>query len=491
MIALRASCIRALALETLLSQLVPPDSRTRDITLFPSSLIPIYKSFFPNDNTDTIRQLDDGHTPGSMKILRMWKTLLHDGPLANLTTLAQAIRDKESPSSLSFCWKALDVLLEQPWTMHSGESARAQNDFDDLHENIRTYTRAGELGFRLRPLLDKLDRFARGRRLLMVFSSHPKYHNRADVIFGEEFLRSGDLVEALAYCLPDFISNNSPEVCKDFMEKVIRHDDLWTSLQVNLEHTQWSNSPTPDKLRVFEDCCTVLDLALSVLEDSQEVDWRAPELGSLLQRFQSFITHCFPGALTGRTASFRARIIQVRLYKAILFQIRNDFKGNGVLLFRSQWDIALLSRLICFLGLRDNEDPEFWNSCVNGGYTVIGREFGTFNSRAHKMISAVTRDGPLLVFCIVGHLVVTAIPLNQSRIEVKDIVKVLGLQRGIIRRAHLLPLSSTSNTAWEKLVQLRRHVDHLRDQNTGRDREILQSLLWTIDDVFNLRFSGS
>jgi hypothetical protein len=47
-----------------------------------------------------------------------------------------------------------------------------------------------------------------------------------------------------------------------------------------------------------------------VLEDLQEVDWCAPEFGSLLNHFESFITHCFQGAFVGRTTSFRVGIIR-------------------------------------------------------------------------------------------------------------------------------------------------------------------------------------
>jgi hypothetical protein len=250
--------------------------------------------FFPNDNTETIWQLDDGLTPSAMEIGRMWKTLLHEGPLANLITFAQAVRDKEHapPSSFSLCWKAFDILLARLGTIHSKESTRAYGAFDDLHKNTYTYVHE-QRGFRVAPLLDILDTVARGRRLLMVFSGNPKYQNRADVAFGKEHLRNSDLLEAFAHCLPDFISNNSSEVRRDFMERVVRDDDLWTSLQVNLWNTQRSDSPIHDKLRIFEGCCTVLDLAFSVLEDSRKVDWRAPEFGSLLQHFESFITHYF------------------------------------------------------------------------------------------------------------------------------------------------------------------------------------------------------
>jgi hypothetical protein len=72
----------------------------------------------------------------------------------------------------------------------------------------------------------------------MVFSGHPKYYNRADVVFGKEYLRNGELLEAFAHCLPHFISNNSSEVCRNFMEKVVRHDELWTSLHESLEYRE-------------------------------------------------------------------------------------------------------------------------------------------------------------------------------------------------------------------------------------------------------------
>ena len=291
--ALRASCISAHAVQGLLSQLVPPNSGITETSQSPAALIPIYHYLFPNYNTVTIPRLGDCPTPSAKD---MWTSLLHDGPLANLTRLTQAIRDREHvpPSTLSFCWKTLDTLLTQFGTIHSDKLTRAQSDFDNLHEDTRTYVHGEEMGFRMTPLLEILDTVARGRRLLMMFSGHPKYHSRANVVFGKEYLRNGDLLEAFAIqCLPDFIAVNSPDECRDVMEKVVNRDNLWTSLQANLWNTQRSDCPIPEKLRIFEDCCTVLDLTFSVLEDSQEVDWRAPEFGSLSNRFESFITHCF------------------------------------------------------------------------------------------------------------------------------------------------------------------------------------------------------
>jgi hypothetical protein len=480
-IALRASCISALAVQGFLYQLVPPNNGKTDSSQFPASLIPIYNCLFPDDNTVTVPQLGDRPTPSAME---MWMSLLHDGPLANLTRLAQAVRIREH-APLSFCWKTLDILLTQLGSTDSEEYTRTQSDFDLLHENTRKYIHDDERGFRVTPLLGILNSVARGRRLLWVFSGHPKYHSRVDIVFGKEYLRNGDLLEAFAHCLPGFIANHSPEVCRDFMGKVVNRDDLWTSLQVNLWNTQRSDCPIPDKLRVFEDCCTVLDIALSVLEDSQEVDWRAPEFGSLSNHFESFITHCFEGAFMGRATSFRVGIIKARFCKALLAQFWDDIDREGTVSFRSQWDVASLARLICHLGLRDKEDADFWDSYVNGGH--IGADFA---AKALGMIDMAARDGPLLIFCQLVHLAATAVPLNQSGLEPKDIEKVWELQMEAIESKRL-PLTRASDIVWNAVGQLRELVNELRGKNIGKDRKILERLLRMIDKVFHLRSSGS
>ena len=487
MTGLRASCIRALAVQGLLSHLVPPDSKTRDSLSFPVFLTPIYQFFLSNDHTGTARQLDDVHTPIAVDNKRMWESLLQDGPLANLTTLAQAVRDKDDapPSTLSFCWKVLDILLTQLRESHFKGPPRAQNSFDDLHESTRAYVHDEERGSHVRPLLDILDTVGRGRRLLMVFSSHPRYRDRADVVFGEEDLRNGDLLEAFAQSLPVFISNNSPDVCRTFMEKVVRHDNLWASLQDNLWNTHKSDSPTPDKLRVFDDCCTVLDLAFSALEDSEDVDWRGPEFGLLLQHFELFILHRFKGGYMGRTTNFRLGIIKVRFCKALLTQFWNDIDRDGIVSFRSQWDVASLARLIYTLGLRDEEDAEFWNSFVNLGHTEEG-----FAAKAQEMIDLIECDGPLLMFCQLGRLAASAVPLNQSGPDRKDIEKVWELQRKVIEDKRL-PLDHASNAVWKEQGQLRQQVNDLCGKHTGDDKEFLERLLRMIDSVFHLRFSGS
>jgi hypothetical protein len=492
-IALRASCIGALAVQGLLSQLAQ-DNRKTDKSQFPISLIPIYEfSLPPNDNTDTMRQPDGGHRS---KPEEMWDSLLQDGPLTNLTTLAQAIRDREDapPSNLSFCWKTLDKLLKQLGTIRFKGSTHAQDRFDKLHEDIRTYVRDDERGFRVTPLLEILDIVARGQRLLTLFSGYPKYqakyHNRPDVVFGKEYLQNSDLLEAFADCLPHFISNNSldnsPEVSRDLMEKVVRDDNLWTSLQVNLWNIQRSDRPTPDKHRVFEDCCTVVYLAFLIPEDSREVDRRAPEFESLAQNWWPFIEHCFRVQVTfmGKATNFRVGVIKARFCNALLARFSNDIK-EGTVSFRSQWDVASLARLIRTLGLWDKENLEFWNSYVNGGH--IGAEFTT---KALEMIDIIARDGPLLIFCLLGHLTVSAVPLDQSGLEFEDIEKVRKLQVKVIDKERL-HLNRPSDKVWGEVGQMRKQVHDLLGKNAGKDIKILQDLLQLIDDVYNLRFSGS
>ena len=309
--------------------------------------------------------------------------------------------------------------------------------------------------------------------------------NRA-VVFEKEYLRNSDLLEAFARSLPHFISDNPPEVRRKFMEEVIRHDDLWTNLELNIWNAQRSDSPTPDSLRVFESCCTVIDLAFSVLEGSQDVDWRSPKFGSLAQRFELFITHYFQGAFMGRATSFRIGVIRARYCNAILAQFSKDLAHDSTLSFRSQWDVASLARLIFALGLRgeDEDDLKFWNSHISGGY--VGADF---TGKAEKMIKLAERDGPLLIICHLGHLVLDALPRDQSGLNLEDMKNVLKLQERVIENRRL-PLNRASDTVWEGLGRLREQVEQLCRNSSDEDREILRHLLWIIGDAFNCRGEG-
>jgi hypothetical protein len=203
---------------------------------------------------------------------------------------------------------------------------------------------------------------------------------------------------------------------------------------------------------------------------------------SLLQHFESFIVHCFQGAFIEKVTSFRVGIIKAQSCKALLAQLWNDHEREGIVSFRSQWDVASFARLIHTLGLRDKEDAEFWSSYVNGGH--VGEDF---RAKAQEMIKITACDGPLLIFCQLGHLAAAAVPLNQSGLESEDIERVWEPQKKAIeeRRLHL---KRASDTVWEALIQLREKVNDHCGKSTGKDRDILRRLLLMIDDVYNLRF---
>ncbi|KAI0272966.1 hypothetical protein BGY98DRAFT_1000414 [Russula aff. rugulosa BPL654] len=97
------------------------------------------------------------------------------------------------------------------------------------------------------------------------------------------------------------------------------------------------------------------------------------------------------------------------------------------------------------------------------------------------MANITARDGPLLIFCQLVHLVTTSL---------EDIEKLWVLQRKLIEDQRL-PLYLASDTVWEELGRLRGQVKDLCGKNVGEDAEILQRLVGVIDDVSNLRVSGS
>jgi hypothetical protein len=353
-------------------------------------------------------------------------------------------------------------------------SEETERQFNSVRDSTKKYVETTERGFRISPLLDILDVVIRGRRLALAFSIHPGYHNRADLVFGEEHLRNADLLESFARCLPDYIAS-IPEKREKFMEDMVCEDDLWTSLQVNLWNAQRSDRPTPDKLRVFEDCLTVLDVAFSSLEGSTKVDWRAPEFGSLFHCFESFITHCFKDSFMGRATSFRVGMIKVQCYKVLLAQFCRDFHHD--IIFRSQWDIASLTRLFCGLGIGDEKDAKIWKSYVNGGH--IRPEF---TAKARETIGRAERDGPLLIFYKLGYLAATAVPFDGSGLDPKELENVWKLMKNMIENERPA-LDRASVQVWEKLGTLQGEVIRLCDKLSSKDRDKLQPLLKLLDDV--------
>ena len=478
-VALRASCIRALAIQGLLTLLAQTEGGTTQNLPFPTPLIPVYDFLF-RDSKERVRQLGDDHMPGGEES-KMWKDLLSDGPLLNLAMLAEAVHSKEHApqASLSFCWKTFDILVNQLEIALTKASKETWGRFTAARDRTRDHIQKKERGFRIVPLLDILGVVDRGQRLLVTFSNDPEYHSRPDVVFGKEHLRNRDLLKAFARCLPDYIASIGQDECRKFMEGIVCDDGLWASLQVNLWNAQRSDLPIPDKLQVFEDCLTVIDVAFSSLEGSTKADWRAPEFGSLAHQFESFINHCFQSSFMTRATSFRVGVIRARCCKALLAQFCDDFGRDGTIFFRSQWDVASLARLFWVIGMGDEEgsDTEFWRPYINGGQ--IGAEFAT---KARETISRAARDGSLLIFYKLGHLATMAVPLHGSGLLPRDLKKVWDLQRSMVNDQHL-PLNSASDQVWERMDRLRTEVSKLRSNLPDEDRDRLVPLLEMIDEI--------
>jgi hypothetical protein len=408
--------------------------------------------------------------------------LLHDGPLLNLTLVAEAVisPDRDQSQDLSLCWKTLNALLKEFGIARLEVSDSTSARFDEVLEQAHEYVQSEHQGYLVVPLLEVLDIVARGRRLGMMFLNHPNYFGRADVLFGKEQLRNSDLMEAVASCLPGYIASISKHKRRDFMEKMLYKDDLWICLQVNLWNVAQLDSRVPDKLRIFEACCTVIDAMFLALEDSIRVDWRSPEFGSLSQHFELFLTTCFKGTFIGMATGFRVGLIKLRFCDALLTQFCEEVDQERSVYLQSQWDVASLARVFYTLEVGGEEDVAFWKSFTNGG--DVGADF---IQKAREMLDATIRDGPLLNFCKLGHLAVTAVPFVGSGLEPTEIGKVQELQKKMLTS----PLTRASDRAWRKLNELELEVCNANTKSSGEEREkaVLDQLLELIKQAKDLR----
>jgi hypothetical protein len=187
----------------------------------------------------------------------------------------------------------------------------------------------------------------------------------------------------------------------------------------------------------------------------------------------------------GRATSFHVDIIKARFCRVLLAQFRHDAIHKNVLSFLSQWDVASLAKIIHYLGLRDENDPEFWNSHINGGH--IGADF---TEKALKMVHRIVKDRPSLIFCQLGYLATSTIPHHRSGLERKDIERVLNLQHKLILD-QLLPLNGASDTVWEDLRQLRKQVEGLCGAISGGATQAMPETLARKENYCRPYFGGS
>ena len=484
-VALRASCVRALAFRGLLVQSTDSEDELPPTRSFPAHLIPLYAFFSSRGNTSNPPR-EDGDPPAEVpseqptiaEDQRQQWALLCDGPLINLTLLAKAILSNGDvdPSELFFCWKTFELLRTGLGIALVEVSDHALALFDEVHNETRRCVQAEERGFRTAPLLEILDTVARGRRLSVVLHDHPKFHSNPDGVFEKDHLRNSEIFQAFAICFPDF-RTKSPEKVMGFVEDLVCYDDLWTTFQVILSNSFISERPIPEKLLIFDTCCGVIDDVFILLEHSQKVDWRVPEFGPLAHHFELFVTNCFQGTFVSRATGFRVGLIKSRFCKAVLAQFMHEVNIEGALVFRSQWDVAALARVLYTLGVGSEEDAEFWKQFVDGG--EIGAEF---MAKAHETLDIAVRDGSMLNFVKLGYLATTAVPFEGSGLEEGELGKLVELLQKMMDDSEL-PLQLASAQVWEDLSRLRDQLREICAKSSDDDKAKLQALQEKIEIV--------
>ena len=349
---LRAFCVRALALHGFLFKCLEP-ARKESPNVVPAHFNPLYdflrsKLPVPSDNAPVTQPQDTEPLCAEVAVKEApidvtedpWRVLLHNGPFINVTLLADAILsygEDVDPSTLSMCLNVLDM-LRRDFRINSvdvPDSSLAL--FHDVHRETRRRVMAEGRGFSLLPLLEVLDAVDGGRRLSIIFRDHPdpkpKYHPKADLVFGKDHIRNPDIFRAFANCLPHFLTSH-PEKSTKLMEGLVRRDHLWISLQDHLSSSMRLNSSVSDRLRTFEAWCTIIDAAFVALEKSV-VDWRAPDFGSLAHHLDVFATERFRGVYLERAVGFRVGLIKARFCRAVLAQFLDEFDRERTVVFRS------------------------------------------------------------------------------------------------------------------------------------------------------------
>ena len=482
---LRAFCVRALVFQGILTKCLEPTRVGSPNIKVPSHFLPMFTVF-----SSVIKTLQEQQAHAEVADEKesseedtKWRVLLHDGPFINLTLLAEAIllHDDLDAATLSMCWKTLDILRSGLQINRADISDSSLWLFNLIHTKTRRRVESEEPGFSVIPLLDILEAVDGGRRLSMVFQDHPKYRNKADLVFGKDHLRNPDLFHAFASCLPDFVSKH-PDKLKDFMEGLVLYDHLWISLQAHLLDSLRPNAFIPATIRIFDTCCTVIDTALVALENSQRVDLRSPDFGSLAHYFDVYVTDCFQGMFIERAIGFRVGLIKARFCNAILAQSLDELSRKGTVVFRSHWDVASLARVFYSLGVGD---VDFWSSFVDGG--PIGE---VLMANTYAALEVAQRDGPLLNFCRLVHLGMMAVPFDGSGLKEADFTRLLDLMLKMTKDI-LLPLVHESTSVWEELRRLRLDVSDICKKISNEDQAHMEALLMQINEVYCRRPSST
>lgn len=485
--ALRASCIRALAIQEFLVPLGHPDIEQLLTQKFPDYLMPLSRVIHMWKTTD-IDQWSQfaAHPPTAPQPLlndqEKWSDLLCDGPLINLAVLSYAVRLRASEGevNLAIAWNTLETLLKALGLAQAQASALTHARFNEVLSRVRGGISRYEGGARAIPLLETLNTIVRGLHLaeVLVHLPKPRISPRTEALYGREQLGNSELLEAFAAGLPGFIDASPPEVSKSFMERLIQEDKLWEQLNISLSKCLRKEVPFPDKLRVFMAFFDVFDVVFMALKDSSVVNWHSHQLTLLIGHLLEFQNTVARGKLIESVFSLRHDVACAQFYHAHMAQFSMQRSRGEPIISRT---FNILEGLVGFLGLGDVEDREYF---VARGLPQAGPQMSI---KAEGILSVILRDGPLSNFYMLGRVTFEMTITEASDLTSEDVKKPWTLLRRMLDTPHL-PLDNASVTTWAKF-------DHFRDEvrgvvtseNGASNAEKLRPLLEMIEEVNRMR----
>ncbi|KAI0260600.1 hypothetical protein BC834DRAFT_537708 [Gloeopeniophorella convolvens] len=122
-VSLRAACVRSLVLQGFWTPFTPSTYGNIPTEPFPDYLVPVYKFLLPRIELPSFQWESLGGTRmGSLQVPQLdnqvnqafWTRVLHDGPLINLSILANIVISQVQEGGVDFtmCWDTFDVLVE-------------------------------------------------------------------------------------------------------------------------------------------------------------------------------------------------------------------------------------------------------------------------------------------------------------------------------------------------------------------------------------------
>jgi len=496
-IALRALCVRGLVIREFLGPFDRPDAESDAQELptkkFPDYLKPIYRSIRAWTTTDTaqsphltsISQTTSYNLPNDRE---MWTAILYDGPLINLTVLANGVLScsNDEGVNLDIAWKTFEPLLKSHGLAQVRVSDQVRTRFSHVVNKARARVSSFERGgAQIAPLLDVLNIAVSGLRLIEVLVCAPKLPPRQiRSIFGREQLRNNELLEAFATHLPLYVARRGPEISKNFMERLILEDKLWEQLQVSLSDCLHQQVPFQDMLRTVIAVFDVLDVTFVILKDSSNINWQSPVFDLLFRYLMEFERTMMidPDTHVKKIASFRVVFASIQFCHAVLAQFSMQC-GLG-----EPFDVQSLNALktlVWVLGLGSQEDREY--------LTAMNTEATPdLIPRVKAILHIVIHDGPLSNFCKLARLTLDLMLTKVSDPTFDNIKKSLTMLMRMLDSPHL-PFDNASGEMWARFDDLRDEVRSLPvagavvPESSAQNAETPKSLSEMIEEMEHVR----